>query len=173
MKIMKYIGIFRKTVSIHICNDRIYSSAVRNVHLWLQILADIGHSWVGVGGGELVVPEDRVVGQEHTLGHRLGASLRGGVSGVDVQLLDGQWRGPGVVLVLEKMIELRYIRDDAKLVRNIWIYHILNNDDNISYSRIKRKQTWGSRRLGIPISCSAILKASSLFLRTSSVLRLS
>ena len=169
MKIMKCISIFRKTV----CDNIIYSSAVGNVHLWLQILADICHSWVRVGGGELVVPEDRVVGQEHTLGHRLGGSLRGGVTGVDVHLLDGQWRGPGVVLVLQKMIELGYICDDAKFVRNIWIYHILNNDDNILHSRMKRKQTWGSRRLGIPISCSAILKASSLFLRTSSVLRLS
>ena len=167
----KYIQ--KDCMYIYKCNNRIHSSAVGNVHLWLQILADIGHSWVGVGGGELVVPEDRVVGQEHTLGHRLGGPLRGRVTGVAVDLFDGQWRGPGVVLVLEKMIELRYIRDDAKLIRNIWIYHILNNDDKTLYSRIKRKHTWGSRRLGIPISCSAILKASSLFLRTSSVLRLS
>ena len=103
------------------------SSSMGNVHLWLQILADIGHGGVGVGGGELVVAKDWVVGQEHALWDRLGRTLGWEVGGVIggvvhiLNLLQSQGWGSGVVLVLEEMIELGHIGDDAELVWDVWI----------------------------------------------------
>ena len=94
-------------------------------NLWLAI------GWLGewgVEGGELVVPEDGVGGDEEAPGDRLGCSLWRIVCwiiGSVYPLLDRKGRGSGVVLILQEVVELGHIGHYGELVRHICVEHVL------------------------------------------------
>jgi len=87
--------------------------------------------WLGEGGivgGELVVPEDGVGGDEEAPGDWLGCSLWRIVCwiiGCIHSLLNREWGGSWVVFVLQQMVELWYIGHYGELVRHICVEHVL------------------------------------------------
>ena len=110
--------------SVHSLSPNLQEDNEDNEDVRLKVSLDLD------GRAVLVVPQYGIGGEEHAARDWLRCSLRRGWSCLSLpHLLHRQAGRPRVVLVLQQVVELGDVRDDAELVRDLRVQHVLRVEE--------------------------------------------